>query len=313
LDAKDVKTAVVVGAGVMGHSIAQVFAQHGIDVGLVDTSDKSLDRAVTLIKSNLNTLTGFKRVAHNEIPTILSRIHPSTDLSTVAHDADFVVETVSEVADVKRKVFAQLGEVCRENTILSSNTSSLDPFSIAEIRGPERLIIAHWFNPAHIIPLVEVVPGPKTSSEVVELTAGLMRKLGKMPVVLEQFVSSGIINRIQNAISFTVYEMVDKGWATPEQIDRAVKAVMGIRLPILAVCQLLDFTGLDTVNNIVADMGIRFPLIDDMVNQGHLGVKTSRGIYDYSGRSEQEILRKRDELYLKMLDHLERIKAFDPV
>jgi len=313
LDAKDVKTAVVVGAGVMGHSIAQVFAQHGIEVGLVDTNDRLLDRAVALIQSNLNTLAGFKRVTRKEIPTILRRIRPSTDLCAVAHDADFVVETVSEVADVKRKIFAQLGEVCRENTILSSNTSSLDPFSIAEIRGPERLIIAHWFNPAHIIPLVEVVPGPKTSSEVVELTAGLMRKLGKMPVVLEQFVSSGIINRIQNAISFTVYEMVDKGWATPEQIDRAVKAVMGIRLPILAVCQLLDFTGLDTVNNIVADMGIRFPLIDDMVNQGHLGVKTSKGIYDYSGRSEQEILRKRDELYLKMLDHLERIKAFDPV
>jgi len=313
MDAKDVKTAVVVGAGVMGHSIAQVFAQKGIQVGLVDTSDQLLDRAVALIRSNLNTLAGFKRVTHKEIPTILSRIHPSTDLSAVAHDADFVVETVSEVADVKRKVFVQLDEICRKNTILSSNTSSLDPFSMADISRPERLIIAHWFNPAHIIPLVEVVPGPKTSSEVVESAAGLMRRLGKTAVVLEQFVPSGVINRIQNAISFAVYEMVDKGWATPEQIDRAVKAVMGIRLPILAVCQLLDFTGLDTVNNIVADMGIRFPLIDDMVNQGHLGVKTSKGIYDYGGRSEQEILRKRDELYLKMLDHLERIKAFDPV
>jgi 3-hydroxyacyl-CoA dehydrogenase len=313
MDAKDVKTAVVVGAGVMGHSIAQVFAQKGIQVGLVDTSDQLLDRAVALIQSNLNTLAGFKRVTHKEIPTILSRIHPLIDLSAVAHDADFVVETVSEVADVKRKVFLQLDEICREDTILSSNTSSLDPFSIADIRRPERLIIAHWFNPAHIIPLVEVVPGPKTASEVVELTAGLMRRLGKMPVVLEEFVPSGIINRIQNAISFTVYEMVDKGWATPEQIDRAVKAVMGIRLPILAVCQLLDFTGLDTVNNIVAGMGIRFPLIYDMVNQGHLGVKTSRGIYDYGGRSEQEILRKRDELYLKMLEHLERMKAFDPI
>jgi len=313
MDAKDVKTAVVVGAGVMGHSIAQVFAQKGIQVSLVDTSDKLLDRAIALIKCNLNTLAGFKRVTRKEIPTILRRIHPSTDLSAVAHNADFAVETVSEVADVKRKVFLQLDEVCSRNTILSSNTSSLDPFSIADIRRPERLIIAHWFNPAHIIPLVEVVPGPKTSSEVVEVTAGLMRRLGKMPVVLEQFVPSGIVNRIQNAISFVVYEMVDKGWATPEQIDRAAKAVMGIRLPILAVCQLLDFTGLDTVNNIVADMGIRFPLIDDMVNQGHLGVKTSRGIYDYGGRSEQEILRKRDELYLKMLEHLERINAFDPV
>ena len=313
MDAKDVKTAVVVGAGVMGRSIAQVFAQRGIQVALVDTSDNLLDRAVALIQSNLNTLAGFKRVARKQIPTILSRIHPSTDLSAVAPDADFVVETVSEVAEVKRKVFVQLDEICREDTILSSNTSSLDPFSIADIRRPQRLIIAHWFNPAHIIPLVEVVPGPKTSSEVVELTAGLLQRLGKMPVVLEQFVPSGIINRIQNAISFTVYEMVDKGWATPEQIDRAVKAVMGIRLPILAVCQLLDFTGLDTVNNIVAGMGIRFPLIDDMVNQGHLGVKTSRGIYDYGGRSEQEILRKRDELYLKMLEHLERMKAFDPI
>jgi 3-hydroxybutyryl-CoA dehydrogenase len=313
MDAKDVKTAVVVGAGAMGHSIAQVFAQHGIEVGLVDTNDKVLDRAVALIQSNLNTLAAFKRVTRKEIPTILSRIHPSTDLSSVAHDADFAVETVSEVADVKRKVFMQLDEVCRENTVLSSNTSSLDPFGIADISRPEWLIIAHWFNPAHIVPLVEVMPGPKTSSQVVELTAGLMRRLGKMPIVLEQFVPSGIVSRIQQGMGFAVFEIVDKGWATPEQIDRAVKAVMGIRLPILAVCQLFDFTGLDVVHNIVAGMGFRLPLIEEMVDQGHLGVKTSKGIYDYGERSEQEILRKRDELFLKMLDHLERIKAFDPV
>lgn len=157
------------------------------------------------------------------------------------------------------------------------------------------------------------MPGPKTSPQAVELTAGLMQRLGKTPIVLEEFVPSGIVNRIQQGMSLAVFEMVDRGWATPEQIDRAVKAVMGIRLPILAVCQLFDFTGLDTLQNIVAGMGLRLPPIEDMVNQGHLGVKTSKGIYDYRGRSEQEILRKRDGLYLEMLDHLERIGAFDPV
>ncbi len=182
MDVKNIRKALVVGAGVMGHSIAQVFAQAGIEVSLVDLNEKILERATNLIKSNLGILAEFKRVPRNKISTILKHIHPTTSLADGAQGADFAIEVVSEVAEVKKKVFAQLDELCSEDIVLASNTSGLDIFSIAEIKKPERLIITHWFAPPHIIPLVEVVPGPKTSKDVVTFAKDLMERLGKRPI-----------------------------------------------------------------------------------------------------------------------------------
>lgn len=313
MDPKDVKSAVVVGAGVMGHSIAQVLAQAGIEVGLVDLTEEALERAMKLIKSNLDILAEFNRVPSNEIPAILERIHPSTDLASAAQGVDFALEAVVEVADVKKKVFSQLDELCSEDIVLASNTSGLDIFSIAEVKNPERLVISHWFAPPHIIPLVEVVPGPETSPEVVAFTAGLMERLGKRPVVMKEFVRSFIVNRIQNQIFLAVLEMLEKGWATPREIDTAVKTSLGIRLPIVGVVQTYDFTGLDLVLDVMKSYGVSHPLFEEKVEKGELGAKTSKGLYDYGGRSEEEILKKRDRLYLKMLDHLESIDAFKPI
>ncbi|MEX2705035.1 MAG: 3-hydroxyacyl-CoA dehydrogenase family protein [Candidatus Freyrarchaeum guaymaensis] len=313
MDAKDVRKVVVVGAGVMGHSIAQVFAHHGVEVNLVDLDEKILERAIRLMRSNLDTLAEFGRVSRDEVSAILGRVHPSTDLAAASRDVDFVLEAVSEVEDVKRRVFSQLDEACPEGTVLASNTSGLDIFSIAEVERPERLVITHWFNPPHIIPLVEVVPGPKTSQEVVSFAAELMERLGKRPVVLKEFVRAFIVNRIQNSIGLAVLEILEKGWATPEDIDIAVKTSLGIRLPIVGVVQTYDFTGLDVVRDVLKSYGISHPLIEEKVRQGHLGAKTSKGIYDYGGRSEEEILKRRDGLYLRMLDHLEKIGAFEPV
>ncbi|MEM2134488.1 MAG: 3-hydroxyacyl-CoA dehydrogenase family protein [Candidatus Jordarchaeaceae archaeon] len=313
MDAKNVKKALVVGAGVMGHSIAQVFAQAGIEVGLVDLNERILERAINLIKSNLSILAEFKRVPRNKISTILKRIHTTTSLAEGAQGADFAIEVVSEVAEVKKKVFAQLDELFSEDIVLASNTSGLDIFGIAEVKKPERLIITHWFAPPHIIPLVEVVPGPKTSKDVVTFTKELMERLGKRPVVLREFVRSFIVNRIQNQIFLAVLEMLEKGWASPMEIDLAVKSSLGIRLPIVGVVQTYDFTGLDLVLDIMKSYGVSHPLFEEKVKKGHLGAKTSKGLYDYGGRSEEEILKKRDRLYLKMLDYLEKINAFEPI
>lgn len=313
MDPQSVKSAVVVGAGVMGHSIAQVFAQSGIEVGLVDLDEKILDRAMGLIRSNLETLADFGHVPVGEISAIESRIHPSTDLAAAAKATDFVVEAVVEIPDVKKKIFSQLEEFCPQDTILASNTSSLDVFSIAQVKRPQRMVVAHWFAPPHIIPLVEVVPGPETSPEVVSFTAGLLERLGKKTVVMKEFVPRFIVNRIQLSIAQAVWEMLEKGWATPEEIDLAVKLSLGIRLPIVGVVQTYDFTGLELVLDIMKASGDVNPLIEEKVKQGHLGAKTSKGFYDYGDRTESEILKKRDVRYLKMLDHLKKIKAFEPI
>jgi 3-hydroxybutyryl-CoA dehydrogenase len=313
MDSSKVKRVLVVGAGVMGHSIAQVFAQAGIEVRLVDVKSEILDRAMDRIRSNLGTLAEFGRVRKDEIDAILSRIRPSAELPATGKEIDFALEAVVEVPEVKRRLFSRLDEIFPEDTVIASNTSSLDIFSIAEIKRPERLVVAHWFAPPHIIPLVEVVPGPNTKPEVVPFTAALMERIGKRPMIMKTFVPSFIVNRVQNAISRTVWEMLENGWASPDEIDLAVKLVLGIRLPIVGVVQTSDFTGLDLVYDIMKAQDRLNPLIEEKVKAGHLGAKTSRGIYDYEGRSENEILRKRDERYLKMLEHLERIKAFEPI
>ncbi|MBC8420612.1 MAG: 3-hydroxyacyl-CoA dehydrogenase family protein, partial [Desulfobacterales bacterium] len=285
MDHNDVKRAVVVGAGVMGHSMAHVFAQAGIEVNLVDLDETVLEHAMDLMKANLETLAEFERVRGDDIPEILARIHPSTDLAGGAQGVDFAVEAVSEVPDIKREVFSQLDQFSPRDTVIASNTSSLDIFSLAQITRPERLVVAHWFAPPHIIPLVEVVPGPETSQEVVELTANLMKRLGKKTVIMKEFVPAFIVNRIQHSIAGAVWEMLEKGWATPAEIDLAIKLSLGIRLPVVGVVQTTDFTGLDLIYDIMKGRGSVSPLVKEMVDMGHLGVKTSKGLYDYGGRS----------------------------
>ncbi len=312
-DVNAVRKILIIGSGVMGNSIAQVFASADHDVALVDVDEKVLIRAMNLIESGLKTLADFGKISEDKIPFILSRIKPSTNLNEMAGDVDFVIEAVPEVPEVKKKVFSRLDELCAADTVIASNTSGLDIFSITDVKRPERLLITHFFAPAHIIPLVEVIPGSRTSSEVLSLTVQLMEKVGKSPVVLKEFAPSFIVNRIQNAIGLASLEILEKGWASPEAIDRAVKLSLGIRLPIVGVIQTMDFNGLDLVRDILKSIGRDSSFIEKEVERGHLGVKTSKGIYDYRGRSEEEILRKRDELFLKMLDYLKKIDAFAPV
>jgi 3-hydroxybutyryl-CoA dehydrogenase len=268
---------------------------------------------MTLIKTGLETFAEYGKISEEDIPSILSRITTTSDMESAASKADYVIEAIPELPDAKKALFATLDEFCPPDTVIASNTSGLDLFSLAETKRPDKLIIAHFFSPAHIIPLVEVVPGAETSEETVTLTSDLMKKVGHSPVVLKQFIQSFIVNRIQNAIGPVVIEMLENGWAEPEDIDLAAKLVLGVRLPIVGVAQTADFNGLDTILDIFKRIGKPSAFFEKKVEQGHLGVKTSKGIFDYGGRSEAEVLKKRDILFLKMLDHLKEIKAFEPV
>ena len=303
----------VIGAGVMGHSLAQVFAQNGYSVKLQDLNQDILEHALELIKSTLETLVELEQLSHSEIQIILNRIEPTTDLPSALKDADFVLEAVPEVPEIKEALFSQLNKFCPKGTILATNTSGLDIFNIVDVDNPERLIITHWFAPPHIIPLVEVVPGEETSAEVISLTVEILESLGKKPVVMNKFVPAFIVNRIQNTINSAVFEMIDNGWASPDAIDKAIKYSLGIRLPIVGVAQSLDFTGLDLIINILQRVGTQSTYLEEKVKRGNLGAKTSKGIYDYGDRTEAEILKKRDALYVKLLNYLKKINAFEPV
>jgi 3-hydroxyacyl-CoA dehydrogenase len=313
MNLKDIKKIMVVGAGTMGHSIAQVYAQSGYKVDLIDQEQKILEKSKKRIESNLNLLEEYKRVSADEVPAIMNRISFSTDLKSAANTTDYVVEAVNEDRQIKKEVFSQLDKYCSEDILFASNTSELNIFRVVNVQNPKRLIIQHWFRPPHIIPLVEIVPGKKTSPEIVDLSYNILKKLGKTPIILKKFTNAFIANKIQQAINSAVFGLLLKGVATPEQIDLAVKTSFSLRLPVIGVVQNLDFVGLDVISDVLKNMGLELSIIKERVDQGHLGVKSSKGIYDYSGRSEEEILRKKNEKYLKILEFLEKLDVFEPV
>ncbi len=310
---EDIGKVVVVGAGVMGHSIALVLACRGREVALVDVERERLDRALRLMESAYSVLAEAGREDPGGWEAVRGRVLTFTLLEEAAEDCDLVIEAVPEVPEVKKEVFARLDLCCPPHAVLTSNTSGLDIFEFVEVKDPSRVLIAHWFNPPHVIPLVEVVPGPETSRKAVSVVRDFLEKIGKVPVVLKGFTRAFIVNKIQNMMGLAVFELLSSGLVDPEDIDRAVKYSIGIRMPVIGVAQSLDFTGLDLVAEIAGSYGLSVPFIRDLVERGRLGVKTSAGIYDYGGRSETEILAKRDRLFLALMDRMRELGTFEPV
>lgn len=308
-----IKNVTVLGAGTMGHSIALIFAQYGYNVQLWDLTNDKLDLATSLIKSSLDSLVSFGQIPKENTSDVFKKIKFTTSLELAATEAHFVLEAVVEVPEIKKQLFSRLNKICSDQTIFSSNTSGLNIYDLLDLNCPERLIITHWFAPPTIIPLVEVIPGERTSAEVISSTVALLKDIGKKTVLLNKFIPAFIVNRIQNAINQTVLEMIENKWATAEDIDIAVKNTLGIRLPVVGVAQSLDFAGLDLIKGIVQRSGIESRFLNQKVIDGHLGTKTSIGIYDYQNRQENEILKKRDKLYLQIRNYLDELGTFEPV
>jgi 3-hydroxybutyryl-CoA dehydrogenase len=310
---EDVKKIAVFGAGTMGPGLALVFALAGHGVALYSRKAETLDRALAMARGSLDTLVSHGTVAAATADHALARIRPTQSVEEAGDGADFVMETIAENRDAKTALYAELDAVCAERTVFASNTSSLNIFGLMPQRRQANTVVAHFFAPAHIIPLAEVVPGPETSADALAFTMDFMKACGKTPVVMKKFGPGFIVNRIQRAIGETCMDMVQEGLVEPEEIDQAIKATLGIRLPIVGVMQTFDFQGLDMLLAYQKNVGKVYSFVEERVERGELGAKTSKGIYDYQGRSEAEILRKRDELYLKMIDYLTEIGAFEPV
>jgi 3-hydroxybutyryl-CoA dehydrogenase len=303
-----IKNIAIIGAGTMGHSLAQVFADGGFSVRLVDRTKEILENAAKLMRSNLETLVEAGFMEKDRPASIMNLVEFTTDIETAGASADFVIEAVAEDRGIKKAVFDRLDAACPPETILASNTSYMDIFTFLETRRPDRLLITHWFAPPHIVPLVEIVRGELTSDETVNTVRSLLLALGKTPVVIARFLPGFIVNRLQSALRNEVLYLLDNGYATPEEIDEATKAGFALRMPIVGLVQKMDFTGLDLTQKAIANADYRTPAqqtsyasLDRLVSEGKLGVKTGAGFYDYGGRSPEEIMRERDLKLLKLL------------
>lgn len=313
MEKREIKNIAVVGAGLMGRGIAQFLAQKGLKVNLIDLKNETLKTAMKMIESSLETMVSHNEINKDDKNNITKNISTFTDLNSGVANADMVIESATELIEVKEKIFQELHKSCREDAIITTNTSALDVFGLVHESRQKNIIATHFFAPAEIIPLVEICPGPETDKKTVDLVDSFFKQTGKTTIVMEKFVPSFIVNRIQTYIGMAVFEMLGNGWADPHQIDLAVKSSLGIRLPVVGVLQTLDFTGLEVVQEMINNHNLNIPIVQEMIDQGNLGVKTSKGFYDYQGRTEKEILAKRDTKYLEVKNFLSSIKSENPL
>jgi len=306
---------VVVGAGIMGHGIAQTFAQGGFRVSVVDTTQEALDRGLKLMKSSLDTMAeeGF---LEEPVEAMLERVSWTTSLKEGARDADIAIEAVFEDAEVKKEVFTQLDNYCPPGALLASNTSFLNIFDFVETGRPDKVLITHWYAPPQLIPLVDVAGGSKTAKTALEAMVQTLRKIGKRPVLMKKFISGYAISRIQLALQREVHFLLDNDYIAPEQLDEAARVGLAFRMMVVGVVQRFDFGGLDlSVRNLQKPNLELTPLdykprkLFELVEKGHIGVKSGKGFYDYTGRNEVEVYRERDRKLMRMLKSLKEIEG----
>jgi 3-hydroxybutyryl-CoA dehydrogenase len=309
MKASEARNIAVVGAGLMGPGIALTFARGGFNVRLNDLTADKVHRALDRVRADLALLVENELASPGDAEDAVGRIQGTTDLAEALHQVHYVVEAVFEDLAVKQQLFRELELLSPAQTVLASNTSALSVDDIAAaVRCPERVIAANYWNPPHILPLVEVVPGRRTSADTVEFACDILRRSGKRPVVLREYVPGYIGNRLQFALLREAVSLVERGIASAEDVDAVVELSFGRRLAVTGPLKTADLGGLDVFLSISRtlfrdlDNSSEAPqLLLEAVQQGHLGAKTGKGIYDWPQERIQEVKAARDRALMRWL------------
>ena len=285
----EIKNVVVVGAGMMGNSLAQVFAAvPGLNVKL-KTRELKPDR-LQPIEYNLDIMINCGALTIEEKEKIIAGINFVTDDTEAYADADFIIECFPEVMETKQNLFEHIEKFCREDAILATNTSVMSPTEISQkCKHRQRVVGAHFWNPGHLIPLVEVVKSDFTTEEVMLDTIALLEKAGKKPVYCKKDVPGFVANRLQHALWREAISMVENGIADPKSVDDACKYGPGLRWPVLGPMENSDLVGIELTYNIhnyilksLADNHEPSYLLQEMLSRGDLGMKSGKGWQEWT-------------------------------
>ncbi|MEW5594358.1 3-hydroxyacyl-CoA dehydrogenase family protein [Peribacillus frigoritolerans] len=303
-----IKKIAIIGSGVMGSGIAQSFAVSGYYVTINDIKEELLNHAQNRISENLSLLMEEGALTDREKQGALANITYSVDLEGAVRDADFIIEAIPEVIELKLNLYQQLEEIIKLDAIVASNTSTFPISQLMEKASfAERMVITHFFNPGHLVPLVEIVQHDETKPEIVKTTMDLMRKIGKSPILLKKEIAGFIANRLQTALMREAFYLLKEGVADAGDIDTAITAGPGFRWAFTGPIEIADFGGLDTWQRVfdnvspVLDQSKEAPdLIRDLVAEGKLGTKSGEGIFTYEESTVSQKINERDRNFIKL-------------
>lgn len=320
--AKKIEKILVVGAGTMGSGIAQVFASNNYKTVMADLKQEFLDTAWKRIDANIDGMLeeglcdeSYRENVKANLMSILN-----ADIPSVADQFDLVVEVIFENKEAKHDLYKILSDNCKPDCIFASNTSGMDVFGVTEdiMKNPERLIITHWFNPPHLMKIIEVVKGPKTSDETAQSVRELLEACGKKPAVLNKFMPGFIVNRMATAICRELYYMIEQGWVAPQDAENALKYTDGLRWSFEGPLELWDFVGLDITLTVAKDViptlcndADKFPAGDRLMAEGKTGVKAGEGMLRKYPDDIDEYVKKRNRRIVEMYKMMNKFEEED--
>jgi 3-hydroxyacyl-CoA dehydrogenase len=318
----DIKKIAVLGAGTMGPGIAQSYAMGGYQVTMWTRSESTREKAKKALKSQLETFAEEGEIKAEDIDTILGRVNFALTVEEAVKDADFIQETIVENRDAKTDLYAQLAECVGPDVIIASNTSALNIFEIVPEKLLPQQIICHWYSPPQLIPLVEVVKSEQAPQEYANIAVELLKKCGKTAVLMKKFIRGYIVNRLQQCLNQEVFYLLEHDYCDAEAIDLACKASFIPRACVLGLCKRMDFGGVDMTANNFRNHSYEMPhppedevvpkVLNEMVAENHLGIKTGQGFYDYSDVDLEELKAKRDKQLFEVF-RLQKKFLADPV
>lgn len=308
---EDIKKIGIAGAGTMGSGIAQIFARKGYEVVVTDLKEEILKGSKNLVSIFNSSLIEEGLMEEGEVENIVNNIEYSLD-KKVFSDCDLIIEAIIEKMDIKQDFWKEVEEIAKTDAIFATNTSGLSINGISEkVQNKTRFIGMHFWNPPHIIPLVELIRGKETSDHTVNLLLELVKKIDKEPVVVKKDAPGFIGNRLQFAVFREALNIVESGIADIEDVDKAMKYGPGFRYPIIGPLETADLGGLDTFYYIssylfrdLSDTKEPQEILKELMDKKELGVKSKKGFYDYFNGRDEEVIKRRDKMFFKMLKYM---------